>query len=145
MCMWLKTWKHLCPAEVAAAGEIQNLADQGGGRGEEGADLWDVSKALDDEVQGLCRAAHAPQDEDLLPDQAPLLAHPEGPLQGVPLAAHQQPHQLAGGVLCIQLHLHHSLHTFTYTLACLLTGACIHSYSMQPGVRTCEHSFLGVL
>lgn len=36
-------------------------------------DLWDVSKALDDEVQGLCGAAHAPQDEDLLPDQPPVL------------------------------------------------------------------------
>lgn len=52
-----------------------------------GTCLGDVSKALDNEVQGLCGAAHAPQDEDLFPDQPPVLAQLEGCLQGVPLAA----------------------------------------------------------
>ena len=64
-----------------------------------------VSKALDDEVEGLGGAAHAAQDEDLLPDQAPLLTHLQGPLQPIPLAAHQEPHQLPRSVVSIQFNL----------------------------------------
>lgn len=57
-----------------------------------GGDLGDVSKALDDEVEGLVGAAHAAQNEDLLPHQPPVCAHLQGCLQGVPLAAHQEAH-----------------------------------------------------
>ena len=54
------------------------------------ADLRDVSKALDDEVQGLVCTAHSAQDEDLLPHQASGCAHLQGCLQRIPLAADQE-------------------------------------------------------
>lgn len=51
-------------------------------------DLRDVSQVLDDEMQSLSSAAHAPQNEDLLPDKPSVLAHLEGGLQRVPLATY---------------------------------------------------------
>ncbi len=67
-----------------------------------------VSKALYDEVEGLGGAAHAAQDEDLLAHQAPLLTHLQSSFQPIPLAAHQERHQLARCIVSIQLHLHNT-------------------------------------
>lgn len=79
---------------------------KGGPQRNRGHYLGYVSKALDDEVEGLGGAAHAAQDEDLLSDQPPLLTHLQRPLQPIPLAAHQEAHQLPRGVVSIQLYLH---------------------------------------
>ena len=78
-----------------------------------------VSEALNDEVEGLGGAAHAAQDEDLLAHKAPLLTHLQGSFQPIPLAAHQERHQLARCIVSVQLHLQN-----TCVAACQTSCGC---------------------
>ena len=99
-----------------------------------------VSKALNDEVEGLRSAAHAAQDKDLLAHQAPLLTHLEGSFQPIPLAAHQERHQLAGCVVSVQLHLQNTSVAARQSLhGCMPLETCQESHQLPryAGVWVC--------
>ncbi len=101
-----------------------------------------VSKALNDEVESLGGAAHAAQDEDLLAHQAPLLTHLEGFFQPIPLAAHQERHQLARCIVSVQFHLQNTCVAARQTLrGCMPLETCQEAHQL-PWYTGCARSGL---